>query len=91
MKSIVLKYLYISAMIKTLFFGHLPLGWKRLLRVITFGFFIFYLFLTLDDLQYHHRLISEGSVGLISTIVISMSLSYVVSGFILQGKNKSNN
>tara|TARA_B100000767_G_C19517433_1_gene431015 strand:- start:33 stop:260 length:228 start_codon:yes stop_codon:yes gene_type:complete len=70
-------------LIKTLFFGYLPLGWKRLLRVATFGWVAFFVVNFILTYPYN---IDDDIFGIILVIVVSMILSYVISGFIKQKK-----
>ena len=69
-------------LIKTFFFGYLPLGLKRLFRVITFSFVV------LVVLNYDGGEIREDEFIFLTILVIgvSMILSYVISGFIKQKK-----
>jgi hypothetical protein len=71
-------------LIKTLFFGYLPLGWKRLFRVITFSLVVLFVYFALENnfsyWDFYFPLI-------ILSIGVSMILSYVISGFINQKKN----
>ncbi len=69
-------------LIKTLFFGYLPLGWKRLFRAITFSFVVVF---GVDIIMLSHNK-QEHIFLTILVIVVSMILSYVISGFIKQKK-----
>ena len=70
-------------LLKTLFFGYLPLGWKRLFRVITFSLVVCCVYL-LE--HYYPRNTDDFIFNIIFIIVVSMILSYVISGFIKQKK-----
>jgi len=67
-------------LIKTLFFGYLPLGWKRLFRVIPFSLVVWYVYLAF---KYPSNIYLFEFVCIIG---VSMILSYVISGFINQKK-----
>jgi len=69
-------------LIKTLFFGYLPLGWKRLFRAITFSFVVV---LVLDFIDIK-RYAEDNILWTILVIGVSINLSYVISGFIKQKK-----
>ena len=68
-------------LIKTLFFGYLPLGWKRLFRVIPFSLVVWYVYLAF---KYPSNIYLFEFVCIIG---VSMILSYVISGFINQKKD----
>lgn len=70
-------------LLKTLFFGYLPLGWKRLFRVATFSWVAFFVFNLIVTYPYN---IDDIIFGIILGIGVSMILSYVISGFIKQKK-----
>ena len=72
-------------LLKTLFFGYLPLGWKRLFRVATFSWVVFVIVeLQIDELN---DVDGELIILTILGIGVSMILSYVISGFIKQKKH----
>lgn len=77
-------------LIKTLFFGYLPLGWKRLFRAITFSFVVVFVVNIIMFSGYEEERIvgyrNEYILMAILVIVVSMILSYVISGFIKQKK-----
>ena len=73
-------------LLKTLFFDYLPLGWKRLLRAITFSWVAFFVVNFILTYPYH---IDDFIFGIILGIGVSMILSYVISGFIKQEKNSN--
>lgn len=68
-------------MIKTLFFGHLPLGWKRLFRVITF------VWCTMWSVGLIKRYDDDYIAMFLIGLSVSMLLSFIISGFILQKKD----
>mgnify|MGYP000396145778 CR=1 FL=1 len=70
-------------LIKTFFFGYLPLGWKRLFRAITFSWVAVLVVNIILTYPYH---IDDFIFGIILGIGVSMILSYVISGFIKQKK-----
>ena len=76
-------------MLKTLFFGHLPLGWKRLFRGITFAWCVFFqingFFNWNDGESFFYNI---GGIFLLIGISVSMTLSYIINGFVLQYKKK---
>jgi hypothetical protein len=67
-------------LLNTLFFGYLPLGWKRLCRVITFAWWVLEYFLYPYSNEFDK--IGVGFIG----IGVSMVISYVITGFIKQEK-----
>jgi hypothetical protein len=69
-------------LIKTFFFGYLPLGWKRLFRAITFSW-VAVLVLDFIDIK---RYAEDNILWTILVIGVSINLSYVISGFIKQKK-----
>ena len=69
-------------LLKTLFFGYLPLGWKRLFRAITFSW-VAVLVLDFIDIK---RYAEDNILWTILVIGVSINLSYVISGFIKQKK-----
>ena len=73
-------------LIKTFFFGYLPLGGKRLFRVATFSWVVFVIVeLRIDGLNdFDEEFIFLTILG----IGVSMILSYVISGFIKQKQTK---
>ena len=75
-------------LLKTLFFGYLPLGWKRLLRAIMF-FWVFYwgvLFIDYGWSDYKFdKIVPPFSLG----FILLITLSYVIRGFIKQEKNSN--
>ena len=77
-------------LIKTLFFGYLPLGWKRLLRAITFSWVAVLVVNIITFSGYEEERFvgyrNEYILMAILVIVVSMILSYVISGFIKQKK-----
>ena len=75
-------------LIKTLFFGYLPLGLKRLFRVATFGWWIWFFSNNFDwyfTPPYHSRVVTELFILIFSPFI----LSYLISGFINQEKNSN--
>jgi len=73
-------------LIKTLFFGYLPLGWKRLLRVATFGVWFWIIFSQFLYSGLDRELLILAPLALIGVIATASILSYVISGFIKQKK-----
>mgnify|MGYP003145207713 CR=1 FL=1 len=69
-------------LIKTLFFGYLPLGWKRLFRAITFS----WVAVLVVNIIIYSYVREEFTLWIILVIGVSMILSYVISGFIKQKK-----
>jgi hypothetical protein len=67
-------------LLNTLCFGYLPLGWKRVFRVITFVWVVIF-FIRTCGMKRENDLIFLiiGAIG-------SMLLSYVITGFIKQKK-----
>ena len=74
-------------LIKTLFFGYLPLGWKRLFRVASFGWVLFILY-SINDIGIEKLLTNEKDLFylLLLYVISPFILSYVISGFIKQKK-----
>lgn len=68
-------------LIKTLFFGYLPLGWKRLFRAIMFFWVFYWVVLLFIDGWVSTDLFISSSV-----FILLITLSYVISGFIKQKK-----
>ena len=69
-------------LVKTLFFGYLPLGWKRLFRAITFS----WVAVLVVNIIIYSYVREEFTLWIILVIGVSMILSYVISGFIKQKK-----
>jgi len=67
-------------LLNTLFFGYLPLGWKRVFRVITFVWVVVFFIRTCI------REIEDDLIFLIIGAIGSILLSYVITGFIKQEK-----
>ena len=82
-------------MIKTLFFGYLTLGWKRLFRAVIFGLCVWWLCASVDAVTdsdwrfsvYYNWLIEVQIITFVGLLSL-MLLSYIISGFILQNKRK---
>ncbi len=71
-----------------LFFGYLPLGWKRLFRVASFGWFLFILH-AINDIGIESLLTNEINLFylLLLYVISPFILSYLINGFIKQKKH----
>ena len=74
-------------MLKSLFFGYLSLGWKRLFRAILFFWVLYWGIKFIDygwkDYKFD-KIFPTFSLG----IILLITLSYIISGFIIN-KNKN--
>ena len=80
-------------MIRTLFFGYLPLGWKRLFRAVIFGWCVWwfcasiYAFRENDgNFEFDRKWLIGVQIITFFGLLFLMLLSYIISGFILQNK-----